>query len=224
MSDNSGFTGDYDTDQASFWTSTEKHMQYPRLKNEVQADVVVVGGGIAGITVGFVLQRAGHSVVVLEKNTIASGTTGGTTGKVTVQQDIFYADLVRQIGHKRASEYAKAYMQAFSDMEKLVETELIDCDWTTDDNYVYTTEDKRVPTFIEEAEASASLGLPAELVTESELPFKIEAAVKFRNQAKFDAFKYTHELARKVDEDGKGSIYENSMARKVNEDGDLCLC
>jgi glycine/D-amino acid oxidase-like deaminating enzyme len=77
-----------------------------------------------------------------------------------------------------------------------------------------------VPEFKKEAKVAAGLGLPASFETNSPLPFKIKAAVKFADQAHFSAQKYIEALAQKID--GNGSfIYEQSRAIWFN-DGPIC--
>jgi glycine/D-amino acid oxidase-like deaminating enzyme len=62
--------------------------KYPSLNEDIEVDVVIVGAGIAGLTAAYVLKQSGRTVAVLEKNTIGSGTTSKTTGKVTSQHNV----------------------------------------------------------------------------------------------------------------------------------------
>jgi glycine/D-amino acid oxidase-like deaminating enzyme len=181
---------------------------YPELANDIETDVAIVGGGITGLTTAYLLKKSGLRVVVLEKHNLSSGTTGGTTGKVTSQHGIKYADLQRRLGEQTARLYGQANQQAIDQIEQIIKQEKIDCDWERADNYVYTTRSS-VSSYREEAQVAAQLGLPASFVTKSELPFKITGAVKFANQAKFYAKDYVLGLAKAVD--GQGShVYEYS--------------
>jgi len=184
---------------------------HPELTDDVETDVVIVGGGITGLTTAYILKKAGLKVVVLEKHNLSSGTTGGTTGKVTSQHGIKYADIQRRFGEHTARLYGQANQQAIDQIDRIIKQEKIMCDWTRADNYVYTTKQEPVASFKEEAKAAAKLGLPASFETKSELPFQITGAVKFANQAKFYAKDYVLGLAKAVD--GQGShIYEYSEA------------
>jgi glycine/D-amino acid oxidase-like deaminating enzyme len=173
--------------------------------------VAIVGGGIAGLTTAYLLRQAGLQVAVLEKNTIASGTTGGTTGKVTTQHGLIYAELLERQGLKRTRVYADASQNAFKEMEAIIKKEKIGCDWRAEDNYVYTAKSGSRKNFEKEAEAAARVGLPATYETSLPLPFEVAAAVKFAGQAKFNAVKYVQGLAKHIDSHGN-HVFEHSEA------------
>jgi glycine/D-amino acid oxidase-like deaminating enzyme len=195
----------------SYWLKDGTKPTYPTLSEDIEVDVVIVGGGITGLTIAHSLKQTGRTVAVLERRTIAGGTTSGTTGKVTAQHGIAYADLVRRFGVKDMQLYADIYMQAMREMEALVESENFDCEWSKQDNYVYTADREKVGQFKDEAAVAASLGLPASFETDLHLPFEVRGAVKFADQAQFSSTKYCQELAKRIN--GEGSyVYEQSKA------------
>jgi glycine/D-amino acid oxidase-like deaminating enzyme len=193
----------------SYWQASAKALAFPKLSKNLETDVVIVGAGIAGLTCAYVLKRAGYDIVVLEKNTVGSGTTSKTTGKITSQHSLIYNELLRRQGENTAKVYADANQQALQQIIQLIKKEKIDCDLELDDNYVFTTDTNQVNKFKAEAKTAAKLGLPATFQTKSDLPFKIMAAIKFSGQAKFNAQKYVLALAGLVN--GQGShVFENS--------------
>jgi len=94
----------------SYWIDSTKDTlnEYPALTENIKADVVIVGGGIAGITSAYLLQKEGLSVIVLEADRIARGTTGHTTAKITSQHNLIYHKLIKQMGFELAQQYATA--------------------------------------------------------------------------------------------------------------------
>jgi ribulose 1,5-bisphosphate synthetase/thiazole synthase len=60
--------------QISYWQASADALAFSELNKNLETDVVIVGGGIAGITCAYILKQSGYKVVVLEKNTIGSGT------------------------------------------------------------------------------------------------------------------------------------------------------
>jgi glycine/D-amino acid oxidase-like deaminating enzyme len=194
--------------------------QYPKLGSSIEVDTVIVGGGITGITCAYLLKKAGQKVAVLEKDAIGSGTTGHTTGKVTSQHNLVYADMYGHLGEQKTRLYGQANQTAVEEIAKLIKSEMIDCGFERADNYVYTADPKRVSEFKREAKIADRLGLPASFERSSPLPFKIIAAVKFANQGHFSAQKYIEALTKKIV--GKGShIYEQTRAMSFS-DGQPC--
>ena len=72
----------------SVWVGTAGTTNYPPATDGREYDVIVVGGGITGLTTALTLKRRGAKVALLEAQRIASGTTGYTTGKVTSQHTV----------------------------------------------------------------------------------------------------------------------------------------
>jgi len=202
--------------ERSYWLQTSTSLELPRLDDEITVDVAIVGGGIGGLTTGYMLAEAGLRVAILEKHTIAGKTTGETTGKVTMQHGLIYAELVKRFGRQRALTYATAYTAAFADISRIIEQNNIDCDWHIRDNFVYTTEAKNLHTFQQEAKVASDLGLPATFETALDLPFPVAGAVKFTGQAYFNAAEYTRQLACLLRQ--KGSfVFEHSQAKHITE-------
>ncbi len=196
-------------DETSYWQDSAAAPSFPALSKDLKVDAVIVGGGIAGLTTAYLLKQAGLKVAVLEKNTLGSGTTSGTTGKVTSQHGLFYAELAKRKGKAAARLYAEANQAAIGRIEEIIEKEQIDCGWHRADNYVYTTDRRQLKKFRAEAKAAKSLGLPASFVPKLDLPAPVVGAVKFASQATFHPQKYILGLAKAVK--GNGShIFERS--------------
>lgn len=204
------------SNERSYWKDSTKSPRYAQLQDDIEVDVAIIGGGIAGLTAAYLLKRSGLRVAVLEKNALATGTTGGTTGKVTSQHGLFYADLVKRLGKDAAKMYAQANQSAINSIEEIIQREAINCDWRRNDNYIYTTDPTQIERFRNEAKVAKSLGLPASFETTTDLPLPVVGAVKFANQAQFHARKYVLGLAKAVH--GKGSfVFEHSNVRRIKD-------
>ena len=117
------------TTGGSYWIETAPGTPYPPLDGDTEADVVVVGAGIAGLSAGRELARAGRSVVVVEAGRIARGVTGHTTAKLTALHTLAYDRLLRTRGAKAAHLYARSQTDAVEHAAQLVHDLRIDCDW-----------------------------------------------------------------------------------------------
>src|SRR5699024_3139237 len=93
---------------ASLWQEDAVSQDFPTLEGDRSFDVIVVGGGITGMTTALLLAREGRSVGLIDQNKVGTGTTGYTTGKVTSQHHLTYARISKTHGQDGARVYAQA--------------------------------------------------------------------------------------------------------------------
>lgn len=200
----------------SYWVDRTESPGYPPFEGELSVDVAVIGAGIVGVTAGYLLQREGLSVAIIDRGEIARGVTGYTTAKVTSSHNLIYSKLISTFGEEGARIYGRSNEAAKEKIAALVETHDIDCDFERTDNYVYTELAGSVGDIQEEVDAAVRVGLPATLTTTTELPFEVKAAMRFTGQAQFDPRRYLLKLAEQITNDG-GHVFENTVATGVDE-------
>lgn len=209
----------------SLWLS-EKHSLAPNFftqeKQDFSTDVCIIGGGIFGLTSAYYLTKKGLSVTVLEKDTIGSKATGHTTAKITSQHGLFYDYLLHSFGEKFSKDYFTANETAIENIEKIIQEEKISCDFQRQNHYVYTTQKKNLSKVKKEIDALNTLGYPCELVTKTGLPFEIEGAICFKNQAQFHPIKYLFGLCNFILNHG-GKIVEHTTVLDVKNEEDSCI-
>lgn len=194
-----------------WWESATKRRAYQCLKQDLEIDVAIIGAGIAGLTLAYLLKKQGRKVAVFEKYTIGEGVTGFTTGKVTSQHGVLYADLVKKKGFETAKLYADANQAAIKQIETIIKEEGIDCGWRREDSFVYSDKPDEREVLKNEAKVAASLGLPASYERSVTLKKGAKGAVRFKRQATFHVVDYLHGLAKVVS--GRGSyVFERSKA------------
>ena len=204
-----------ETRHESVWVATgPEQPALPRLEGDVTADVAVIGGGIVGITMALLLKEAGANVVLLEAHRLARGVTGYTTAKVSSQHGMMYAQLRSKFGSDAARLYGEANEEALAWIARRVESDGIDCDFRRQPSFAYVTSASKKSDVEEEAEAAIEAGLPASYTETSPLPYPIEAAVRFEDQAEFHVRKYLLALAQGL----SGRAYDQSPALGVSGD------
>ena len=204
----------------SHWMDTTPETSYPALNGDLNVDVAIVGGGIAGLTAAMLLKEAGKTVAVLEARRIVQNVTGNTTAKVTSQHGLRYARMLKSFGEKNTHAYARANQTAVTDILEMARRYGIDCDFTGADAYLHTHDPDEVQSLRDEAEAAAQVGLPARFTTEVPLPYPTEGAVVFENQARFHPRKFLLGLAQNIPGDGS-HIFEQTRVLNVT-DGQPC--
>lgn len=202
----------------SLWLdSNKKTNKFSSLTDDIETDICIIGAGIFGLTCAYYLSNLGFKVVVLEKDGIGEKTTGHTTAKITSQHSLFYDYLINSYGKKFASDYLKANEKAIKNIKQIIDTEKIKCDFEYQNSYVYTTDKSELKAIKKEVAAVESLGFPCEFVTKTGLPFEIEGAICFKNQAQFHPLKYLYGLCNAISSHG-GEIYTNTVVTNAEKD------
>ena len=89
----------------SLWRETVRLPEFEPLRTDLKTDVLIVGGGMAGLLCAHMLRSAGADCALVEARELCSGATGNTTAKLTVQHGLIYESLIRTLGFERAQMY-----------------------------------------------------------------------------------------------------------------------
>lgn len=203
-------------EEKSFWIENFKTEKYKKLENNINTEVAIIGGGITGISSAYYLSKKGLEVTLLEKDFISSKTTGHTTGKITSEHGLFYMYLLESKGVSFVEKYLKANNQAIKNIEEIINTENINCDFEKKDAYVFTTNPQKSKSIEDEVNICKKLGVEAQFEKTIELPINIQGAIKFKNQAQFNPIKYINGMCESIEKNG-GEIYENSQVIKYKK-------
>ena len=190
---------------ASFWEQTWEHSGFPSLEGDVSTDVLIIGGGMAGVLCAYLLHCAGVSYVLAEAKTLCSGITKNTTAKITSQHGLIYDKLIRKFGVDHARQYLSANETALRTYRELCLD--IDCGFEQKAAYVYSLDDRRK--IERELNALGQLGFHADFVSQLPLPFPVAGAVKFQNQAQFHPLKFVSAISKGL------RIYEHTPVREL---------
>lgn len=204
----------------SFWEGTAAHAdaQFPALTGEVEADVVVIGGGITGITAAQVLSAAGRRVVVLEALQVGKGTTGYSTGNLhTVVDDYLYV-VRKKWGDDVLKAVVRSRQETIDFIEGTIAQYAIDCGFARRPHYLFATEESQLETLQNEQDAAAAGGLQISPAPEVPLPITVHGAFRVENQAQFHPLNYVAALARAIQSD-TCRIFEHSKAETIDADG-----
>ncbi|MFJ3583061.1 FAD-dependent oxidoreductase [Streptomyces sp. NPDC090127] len=206
----------------SYWMRDTPSPDRPALTGDLSTDVVVVGGGIAGLCTAYELVRAGREVVLLEADRIAGGVSGHTTGKLTALHGLTYARLRDTHGALAASRYAAAQRDALDHVVRLCEEIGIDAERERAPAYTYVTDARQADEIRAEAAAALAAGLDVAYVTETDLPFPVAAAVRLDGQLLFHPRRFLLGLAEDLVARG-GTIHEHTRVTELREHADCRL-
>ncbi|GAA0221586.1 FAD-dependent oxidoreductase [Saccharothrix mutabilis subsp. mutabilis] len=199
------------TARHSLWTTDQD--VFPRA-GDGHFDVVVIGGGITGVTTALRLKEAGVSVAVVEADRVGGGVSGNNTAKVTALQSTVYSTIADKHGQSAAADYAAASTAGVAEVARLA----VDCDLRRAPAYTFALSPDELSAVDHEALTAARAGLPVDRDRGEGMgvPFEVFAAVRLDDQLTLHPVKYVTGLARRVPGDGS-AVYEHSRVTRVSE-------
>lgn len=188
----------------AIWKASAELPHFEPLRGDIQTDVLIVGGGIAGLLCAHRLAQDGVRTVVVEASEICSGTTGKTTAKITSQHGLIYDELIRRFGAERAGMYLRANEEALEEYRVLCRN--MDCGFAEHDACVYSAD--RPERIERELKAVQRLGFPARAADRLPLPFPATGIV-FPRQAEFHPLKFLGAIVKEL------TVYEHTAVREL---------
>lgn len=195
----------------SIWLEAVQRPHFDFLKQNVKTDVLIIGGGIAGILCTYMLQRAGVNCVLVEADKICNGITKNTTAKITLQHGLIYDQMIRRFGSETARLYLEAQKSALMQYRNMCQT--IDCDFEESNSFVYSLNHREK--IEKEVIALNKIGYPATFTQKLQLPFPVAGAVKIEHQAQFHPLKFIFSIAKDL------PIFENTKILELQPDGTI---
>lgn len=202
----------------SIWTEKCKMPSFPSLEGDAKTEVLVVGGGLAGILCAYYLQKAGTDCILVEANRICGGTTANTTAKITAQHGLIYHKLVKKYGTQIAQLYLRANLDAMREYRQLCSG--ISCDLESADSFIYSLSSPAAVQ--EEMTALEKIGYQAEYHEDLSLPIETKGAVCFPDQLQFHPLRFCgaissglpiYEQTKVIAYDGTGYITNRGKIR-----------
>ncbi|MBX4188098.1 MAG: FAD-binding oxidoreductase [Candidatus Doudnabacteria bacterium] len=198
------------------WKSFSKNVSFPSLKGEGAAEVIVIGGGLAGILTAYSLSKSGKDVAVLEMDKVGSGATEYTTAFITQGIDTDLVDLIKMFGSQKAKLVRQSHGEAINFIEDIIRTEKIDCEFVRCSSFIYTISKNGLKDLEKEVATAQELGFRSS-INKSKLNFKNYGIMETKNQAKFHPLKFLYKLASVVSKNAR--IYEQSEVIKIERPG-----
>lgn len=202
-----------------YWMDTAQLQRFGRPKRDLKVDVVIVGGGITGVTAAYLLKQHGASVALLERDRFGAADTGHTTAHVTYVPDIRISELVKTFGRDHAQAVLDAGQAAMDQIRQIVETESIECELASVPAYLHApltrAKEDESARLKEDARLAAELGFDATYF--ESVPLVERPGIRFSNQAKFHPRKYIAGLLQRIAGNGC-HVFEQTPADEMKDD------
>lgn len=189
----------------SVWQENSKIKEFSKLSADKKTDVLIIGGGIAGILCAYFLDQQGVDYILVEARKICMGITKNTTAKITFQHALIYHKVVKNYSLELARQYFEANKMALDMYKNLCKN--IDCDFEETPAITYSVRDgKKIK---KEILALEKLGDTYQFLSEIPIPIRISGAIKVDNQAQFNPLKFIANISQNL------NIYEDTFIREI---------
>lgn len=204
----------------SLWTGfSDPDIHFPSLIKETEVDVVIIGGGITGITTAKLLIESGLKVAVCEAKEVGKGTTGHSTGNLYHIIDQLLVAVKSKYNKEILQKLVSSREEAFKLIASNVEELAIDCDYQIQSMFLYENESNKLH---KEWETAVEVGIPMRKLTPGDMVTDSESVYEIPNQATMNPLRYVQGLAGHVN-GPNCSIYENSPVTSIEEDKEEVL-
>ncbi|MEA1014219.1 FAD-dependent oxidoreductase [Sphingosinicella sp. LY1275] len=188
-----------DERSTSCWMDSGPTIGAAPLDSDAECDVVVIGSGIAGLSIAYELSRFGRRVIVIDRGRIGWGMTARTTAHLATELDDFYSELIRVRGADEARLYHDSQVAAVNRIEAICRDEGIDADFARVDGYLFPAEAEHRADLEEEYQACQTIGVPVEWADRAPIPgIDTGPALRFPNQGRLHPMKYLAGLASAI--------------------------
>ena len=190
------------------------------LEENIETDVVIIGGGITGLSIAYALSRRGRRCVVVERDLIGStGPARLESAHLAEALDGRYFRLENVYGTENAALVARSHSAAIQSIRDTIRDENIECDFQILDGYLSLHPSDKIKTLRQEFEATRRAGLPTELVSHAPgIRLRERISLRYPSQAQFNPRSYVLGLSRAVLRYG-GKIYTGTRAIDVDTSG-----
>ncbi len=202
----------------SFWTDTSRTSAVTPLNENLKTDAVIIGGGLAGLSVAYCLIQSGKSVVLVEDGDLGSGETGRTTAHLVTALDDRYYNFEKVFGEEKTKLIAESHQLAIDFVESVVKNEKINCDFERIDGFLFRDPSDEKNALAKELEATTRAGVAIETVDEIPGLKQKHRGLRFLNQAQFHPLQYLRGLAKAIEKKG-GKIYIHTHAAEIDHEG-----
>lgn len=196
--------------------------QYNYLIEDIETDVIIVGGGVTGSILGYYFSKEGIDTVILEKSRIAHGSTSITTSLLQYELDSNLMALTENVSLDHAINSYKLGVKALDEIEKFIKEYGNKCDYIKRDTLLYTAKKLEIEELYEEYKLRKENGFNVKFINEDENPFSFDlkaGVYGIEGGAELDPFKYTHHLLEVACNNGL-RVYENTPVIDVKYNKD----
>lgn len=200
----------------SLWQEKERKFKISKTKNIItDSDILIIGGGITGLSTAYFLKDSKNSITIIDKDYIGNGITAKSTAKITFLQNIIYQTLENNFNKEVSKKYFEAQIEAIHFIKEIVAKEKIKCHLEETKAIIFTKEDKGISKIQKEKEFLEENGISCKDIYSLPILFPIQYGVEVNGNYTFHPVKYLKGLKKSIE--NKINIYEERMALDIKK-------
>lgn len=208
-------------DNISIWGKLESKNKELNDINILNTDILIIGGGIAGISTAYFLLNQDMKVTIIDKSYVGMGITSKTTAKLNYLQGTIYQKLEKNFDIKTSKRYLDSQKEAIELVRGIIKKEKIDCDLVKCDSFIFTKYKNNIKKIDKEKELLESFDIKCGTVDKLPIHFPIEYGIVVHDTYTFHPLKYIGGLRKIIEK--KIDIYENVMALEITPKDDYFI-
>ena len=202
----------------SLWMADAEAIAAPPLEADSSCEVLVVGGGIAGLSAAYEAARCGRQVMLIDRGPVGRGMTARTTAHLASESDDWNYELVKALGTDEARTNYESQVAAINRIETICSDEGIEADFRRLQAFMVPASPDHMSRLDDEYAACRDLGMAVEWAEETPIPLPPGSrALRFADQGCFHPLKYCAGLARAISSRG-GRLHSNTAYARHDED------
>lgn len=201
-------------DKDSIWMKDIKKENKKSSKNLKDTDILIIGGGITGLTSAYFLSNCKRRITVIDKGQIGMGISSKTTAKINYLQGTIYQDLEKYYGSKKSKLYLDSQLEAIKIIGDIVGKLDIDCDLEKVDSFLYTNDSKNVEKIDKERDLLKGWDIKVREVNSLPIPeIPILKGIVVSNTYVFHPLKYLSSLKKYLEK--KVIFHEDTLVNEI---------
>lgn len=216
------YNGDF-MNNNSIWLKGIKPKLMPPLKTDITTDILIIGGGITGITTCFYLKDSNLDITLIESNRIAHATSAKTTGKLTYLQDNIPNKVKKIYGTNAAKDYIESQKYAIELVKDNILNHNIKCNFESNNSYLFTDLNTNITKINSTIKILSKAKIDYKISKNLPIKYPCKYNVKVTNTAVFHPVKYILGLKDTLLDKKNIHIYEKTKAVNLSKDEDYYI-
>ncbi|TLS36568.1 NAD(P)/FAD-dependent oxidoreductase [Pseudalkalibacillus caeni] len=188
-----------------YWPTTfQDAPTYPVLEEDIDCDVLIIGGGSSGAQCAYYLSETDLDIVVVDKRRIGAGSTSANTALMQYSGEKMFYELVNAFGEEITARHYKLCKEAMKEIEKL--SGKIDIEFKLRDTLYYASYEEDVKKLEKDYSYLKKYGFELDWLNQEQIgsiyPFEKRAAIYSYNDGEFNPYKLTFGLLEEAKKNG----------------------